>query len=301
MLYAFTTHTFTNANTVGKTGPTLDAVRNAYSSASWTISYLNMTNNDGIQLWTVPVTGNYKIQAVGAGVPYNSSYTSNGQNLYQKGMDVTINTTLTKDEVIRILVGQMPSSSKTAQMGGAGGTFVIRDTKTPILVAGGGGGSGMNKADAESNATDSNTGQSSAGNQGGGKGGGKGGSDGNGGTIGGNAHAGCGGGLLGNGSNSAFFDFTAYPNNSAGGGTSFTNGGIGGKSNYSEGGFGGGGACSGDAGGGGGGGYSGGGGGSHDGLWSSGGGGGSFSITGNFTSSSANNNGHGSVVITLIK
>jgi hypothetical protein len=45
MLYPFTTHTFTNANAVGKSGPTLEAVRNAYSSASWTTSYLNMINN----------------------------------------------------------------------------------------------------------------------------------------------------------------------------------------------------------------------------------------------------------------
>jgi len=48
----------------------------------------------------------------------------------------------------------------------------------------------------------------------------------------------------------------------------------------------------------GGGGYSGGGGGGHTTGWSSGGGGGSFSITGQFDSAEANNNGNGFVVIT---
>ena len=52
-LYSFTSHTFTNANATGQKGPTLSAIKSAYSSASWAqnIKYLNMINNDGIQLW----------------------------------------------------------------------------------------------------------------------------------------------------------------------------------------------------------------------------------------------------------
>ena len=51
---------------------------------------------------------------------------------------------LTKDEIIRILVGQRGrgisknSTKKTA--GGGGGTFVVRGDNKPLIIAGGGGG-----------------------------------------------------------------------------------------------------------------------------------------------------------------
>jgi hypothetical protein len=296
VLYAFSTFTFTNASATGRLGPTLSAVRSAYSSATWaqdTVNkYLDMTSDNGIQLWTVPATGSYTIRAVGAGVPYDASYSTNGMNQFQKGMDATITTNLIKGEVIRILVGQIPIKSSTSQQGGAGGTFVVRGTQTPIIVAGGGGGRGGEAAETLSNATTSNSGQNPTG-------GGLGGTNGNGGSIGGNAFSGGGGGLLGNGANSAVYDFNTYPTYSAQGGQSFVSGGLGGISNYSLGGFGGGGAGSGVGGGGGGGGYSGGGAGAFNGTnYTSGGGGGSYSITGSFTSATANNTGNGSVVIT---
>jgi hypothetical protein len=49
----------------------------------------------GIQQWKVDVTGNYKIKVVVAGVP------ESGRSMYS-----SIITTLTKGEVIQILVGQ---------------------------------------------------------------------------------------------------------------------------------------------------------------------------------------------------
>ena len=295
----FTSHTFTNAGATGISGPTLSAVRTAYSSAAWTQdttnNWLNMTSNNGIQLWTVPKTGNYKIQAVGAGVPYNSAYTLNGMSDYQKGMDATINTILTKGEVIRILVGQMPAVySFSSNMSGAGGTFIVRGTQTPLIVAGGGGGHGSHVAIITSNATVNNTGQTGIGNNSTYPGG-AGGSDGAGGFAGINSYCGGGGGLTGNGSNGTLTVSI--------GGTSFINGGLGGTSadGWSNGGFGGGGGAASGGGGGGGGGYSGGGGGGYNNVqWHSGGGGGSYSITNSFTSATANNSGQGSVVITLI-
>ena len=296
----FTSHTFTNAGATGRTGPILSAVRTAYSSAAWaqdtTNNWLNMSGDNGIQLWTVPKTGNYKIQAVGAGVPYSGSYTSNGMSDYQKGMDATINTILTKGEVIRILVGQMPAVyTFSNNMSGAGGTFIVRGTQTPLIVAGGGGGRGSHVAIITSNATVNNTGQTGIGNNSIYPGG-AGGSDGAGGFAGINSYGGGGGGLTGNGSNGT--------ETVSVGGTSFITGGIGGTSadGWSNGGFGGGGGAAGGGGGGGGGGYSGGGGGGYNDAvhWHSGGGGGSYSITNSFTSATANNSGQGSVVITFI-
>ena len=243
----------------------------------------------GIQEWKVPATGSYTIRAAGAGVPYKSSYTSYGMDQFQKGMDATITTTLTKGEIIKILVGQIPITNSPHQvgMGGAGGTFVIRESQTPIIIAGGGGGRGSAGAENISNATTSNSGQSGKGHGGAGAGGNNGG--------GGGATPGTGsggGGLTGNG---------ITVNGGQEGGKSFINGGLGGPGNSADGGFGGGGGNA-TSGGSGGGGYSGGGGSGLDAVTfnyhTSGGSGGSYSITRSFISAVANNNGNGFVIIT---
>jgi hypothetical protein len=116
-------------------------------------------------------------------------------NQFQKGMDATLTCDLSKNEVIRILVGQIPGSNPTYK-GGAGGTFVVRGTQTPIIVAGGGGGRGEQKADSQSNAINSYSGQSGSGGSSG-----AGGSSGGGGSAGGNSTSGAGAGLTGNGAN----------------------------------------------------------------------------------------------------
>ena len=287
-LYDFTSHTFTNAGTTGRTGPTLTSVRTAYSGVSWAqnSSYLDMSNNNGIQLWTVPITGSYTIRAVGAA----------GGNLgtYGKGRDIQTTTTLTKGEVIRILVGQQGGGSNNTR-GGGGGTFVVRGTQTPIIVAGGGGGRSETVINEYNN---SNASSSTSGNKGGN---GEGSNNGAGGTNGGGGVASAltsggagGGGLLTDGGNSV----VGWGGGGVGG-ASFINGGVGGlELGYNEnyGGFGGGGGS--PAGGGGGGGYSGGGGG-YDPVWARGGGGGSFTISA-MTDYGATNNGHGSVEITLL-
>lgn len=272
-LYAFTAHTFTNAGATGRTGPTLLTVRTTYTNASatWANSYLNMTSDNGIQLWTVPVTGNYSIRARGG--------MGGGGGV---GMDIQLTTTLTKGEVIRILVGQQGASNAFGQGSGGGGTFVVRDTQTPIIVAGGGGGRGYAGLWVNNYASLSTSGNMSSH-------GGAGGTNGQGGV--GSADGG-GGGMFGNGSG-----------NGSEGGLSFINGGSGGIGSNDgtqvDGGFGGGGGGNGAEGGGGGGGYSGGGGGAGGGSSLGGGGGGSFGIT-TLTNYGASNVGHGSVTITLL-
>ncbi len=158
-LYTYTGHTFTNAGTTGRTGPTLSAIRSAYSGVSWaqdtTNNYLNMTTQ-GIQLWTVPQTGSYTFRAIGAGAEYANS--NGGQ-----GIDITTTTTLTKGEVIKILVGQ--KGSIVTSGGGGGATFAVKNDGTPIIVAGGGGGAynseTFNRSIALSNATTNNAGNNS--------------------------------------------------------------------------------------------------------------------------------------------
>jgi hypothetical protein len=131
-LYDFTTFTFTNATQTGATGPTLSQLRGnaGYSAQSWTQdttnNYLNMTTQ-GIQLWTVPRTGTYQVIAAGAG---------NGNATTGRGVIVSAEYTLTYGQIIKILVGQQ----STNQICGAGGTFIVTNTNSPILVAGGGGG-----------------------------------------------------------------------------------------------------------------------------------------------------------------
>ena len=65
-LYTFSTHTFTNCGKTGASGPTLSECRSSYSP-SWTdnTSYFNVTQT-GYQIWTVPRTANYTIDAYGA-------------------------------------------------------------------------------------------------------------------------------------------------------------------------------------------------------------------------------------------
>ncbi len=150
-LYSFTTATFTNASTVGPDGPGIAAARAAVGQPAWTGTYLNMSS-PGIQLWTVPKSGNYDIELAGASSVlqfYNSP--SNG---YGRGAKFTTRYALTYNTVIKILCGQLPannggyvtaynggtqSSSPGCFNGAGGGTFVTASDNTPIAIAGGGG------------------------------------------------------------------------------------------------------------------------------------------------------------------
>ena len=290
-LYAFTSFTFDNAGKTGQTGPNLTTCRTYYAAnrtnAAWTQdlanNYLNMTTN-GIQLWTVPATGSYTIRAAGA----RGGVGGGGGGGY--GIDVLLNTTLQKGDVIKILCGQ-EGRSYVQHGSGGGGTFVVKDT-TAIIVAGGGGGRVLMEGNTSSHASNGTAGKAGYGAV---NGFGSGGSGGSGGSSG--YYSAGGGGLTGNGA-----DNTKPLSGDVGGGLSFNSGGLGGFTSvpnsayYSEGGFGGGGASA-INGGGGGGGYSGGGGGGGEGEAAGGGGGGSYGIT-TLTDNGMSYATHGSVTIT---
>jgi hypothetical protein len=280
-------YTFTNCGATGSVGPTQLQVNASYTNTN--LSGLVTTTTNGIQTWTVPYTGNFRIEARGA---QGGTSTSTG------GLGATMagDFALNSGEVIWILVGQRGENglSSVSPAGGGGGSYVIRTpyttTASILVIAGGGTGGG---------AYNDNSGLTTTS---GGTGGGAGGTNGSGGS-GGTRGAG-GGGFLTDGGACTTSTTYALP------GQAFVNGGLGGgrpnnttcySSTYFNGvicagGFGGGSSHGGNCflNGGAGGGYSGGGGSSN----SSSGGGGSFNAGTNQSNTAGNNSGHGRVIIT---
>lgn len=295
-LYTFTSFTFTSAGIGGNVGPTLAQCLSSYNTATYpwlnNTAYFNVTA--GIQLWTVPKTASYTIEAYGAAGGASSTTVARMKGTFS----------LTKGDKLRILVGQNgvtgAAACNNAMGGGGGGTFVMKETGSTIsdiyVIAGGGGGKSANSSTTyyASITTSGNAGSDS---------GGAGGSDGNGGAYKSGqcvGNSGAGGGLLTDGGQNVGNQ----------GGKAFVNGGTGGTGfndyggTVANGGFGGGGGTSSYMGGGGGG-YSGGGSG---GVAScscasigGGGGGGSYNNGTNQTNDlQTNNTGAGYVIITAL-
>lgn len=279
-LYAFTDATFSPGGAVNKTGPTLSQARTGLTGTGvsvWKNDTLYFNTSGGIQLWTVPADGDYRIETWGAsGGGYGSAIGGYGSRM--RG-----DFTLTSGDVIKILVGQTGGASYG---GGGGMTAVATNTNTPLIVSGGG-----NTTSAwhstRSHATTNTTGVNGSSGMAGGSGG-----------AGGNSSAGSFGGA----------GFTGNPTGgdscSATRPLSFTNGGTGGYSCNAIGGFGGGsasdGCCYGASGAGGG--YGGGGGTSSSSQY--GGGGGSYNNGANQSNSNGNTSGaqlSGNGVCTITK
>lgn len=291
------TYTFTTAGATGRSGPTQLQLNTTYGSTN-----LNslVTTTNGIQSWTVPYSGVYRVEAYGARGG-NGSTTTGGVGAKMQG-----DFTFSAGQILKILVGQSGGSSTNGNVGltvggGGGGSYVSNTANQPLIVAGGSG--GLATLNMYSFGMANNAGNSGTSGMPGSNGNlsvtaSSGGINGNGGstattfTIG---QGSGGGGFFGNGANG----------NPATGGRSFTNGGQGGLGTSSsggsagDGGFGGGGGgdWSNNTGAGGGGGYSGGGGGTHFGL---GGGGGSYNSGANQLNTGGFNNGDGYVIVTRI-
>jgi len=253
-LYAFTTATFTPGSQTGNTGPSLaiaQAGLTVTGDQTWKTNTAFFDVVSGIQIWTVPTSGTYRITANGARGGQSFNWGPQGG----LGASMRGDFALIGGDKIKILVGQQ-GDGNTYDGGGGGGSFVTTFTNSPLIIAGGGGGG----APSGFNGSGGIVGRIVT--TGGATAGGGGGSDGSGGGQ--WSTAGGGGGLTGNGGNAA----------GSWGGYSFTNGGQGGSA-QARGGFGGGGSGGGTNGAGGGGGYSGGGGS----AWSyEGAGGGSYNI-----------------------
>lgn len=288
-LYSFTSFTFTNAGATGRNGPTLANCLATYNTATYpwlsNTAYFNMITQ-GIQLWTVPTTGTYRITAIGAKGASVSATVLGGNGARMIG-DFTFST----GTVLAILVGQQGTQTpvSTGNKGGGGGSFVWQYSSGVnglLIAAGGGGGSQGTTNGVAASITTSGTLQGNAG-----------------GTA----------GINGNGTTNGagwYSNGTLYLTGSAAYGSvvafSPTNGGVGGDGYLADtphaGGFGGGGGGGGSpastAAGGGGGGYSGGAGGTNS--VSSGGGGGSYNGGSNQSNTAGIGTGMGSVTITKI-
>jgi len=281
------TYSFTNCGATGAQGPSQGLVNTAYAATNLNGSVSVVTQ--GIQQWTVPASGVYRIETYGAqGGP------SWGLGAYMSG-----DFTLTAGQVLRIVVGQAGASQNGSHGSGGGGSYVAIGS-TPLIVAGGGGGRGASSTVVQSFSHGSTltAGQSPSGGAPGGTGGG-----------GGSAASGTSGGtFLTPGSNASgsvwssggggfYTNGGLYSGGTLNGGRAFVNNALGGDasggSGNSPGGFGGGGGC-GDRGAGGGG-YSGGGGGTNN--TDGGGGGGSFNSGSNQINTPGLRTGHGLVVI----
>lgn len=240
-------------------------------------------------MWQVPLNGTYVIRTWGAsgGEGRHNDESSSPTRPGGKGAYMRGSFNLTRDTILKILVGQAGSKGNVGSPlpgGGGGGTFVVLSSGIPLIIAGGGGGGGAPK----NNYGDADPGQETE------KGSQHGGSNGSGGQIfeegssSSSFEAGAGGGLTGNGESGKI----------AGGGKSFKNGGNGGSSfNGGYGGFGGGGGAMRYPGAGGG--YSGGG------VFMKGsktiaGGGGSLNSGTNRVKKAGVNKGDGKVTITLV-
>ena len=252
------TYSFATCGVTGSVGPTQAQVNTFYATSNLNGSVT--ISGQGIQQFTVPLSGPYRITAAGSSA--GGSIGSYGF----RGRIVQGEIFLTAGTVLKILVGQRGVTGSTST-GGGGGSYVSTLTNSAIIVGGGGGGycnaPTVNTPNSDANYT--NIGNNFTGTSGGGNGG----TGGNGGS-GGSEWGGGGGGFNGNGTQGSACANT--------GGMGFVNGGLGGGTcNNSVGGFGGGGGTHGNTGGGGGGGgYSGGGGSGQTPSSSAGGGGGSY-------------------------
>ena len=126
--------TFTNLDSNRKLGP--KSVDNPYKGQDHDGEVKILNTSRGIQEWTVPYTGRYRIEAVGAAGGYNNQSSSQYRG---RGARMVGTFNLSQGEMIQILVGQEGKSNPTSS-GGGGGTFVVRASDTPLIVAGGGGG-----------------------------------------------------------------------------------------------------------------------------------------------------------------
>ena len=127
--------TFTSLGAGGEEGPTELGDHYAGQDHDGQV-----TLSSGIQQWSVPYTGQYRIEAVGSAGGYDGN--RNSAQYRGRGARMVGTFNLSKGEIIKILVGQEGGKRQNniLSSGGGGGTFVVRGSNTPLIVAGGGGG-----------------------------------------------------------------------------------------------------------------------------------------------------------------
>jgi hypothetical protein len=133
-LSAFAVHgatlTFTTCGATGALGPSQAQCNTAYGGSP------SVSVSGGIQSWTVPATGIYRITATGAqGASGDPGFVGG------RGARVVGEFNLSAGQVLKLAVGQAGTGQGLqVNGGGGGGSFVVSSANVPLLVAGGGGG-----------------------------------------------------------------------------------------------------------------------------------------------------------------
>ena len=133
-LYAFTSATFAPGGQVGHLGPSLAQAVSGLTGTgvdTWKNNTLYFNTSSGIQLWTVPKTGTYRMEVWGA----QGGNGTNNNYLGGYGARMMGDFSLTSGDIIKILIGQIGGASYG---GGGGMTAVATNTNVPLIVAGGG-------------------------------------------------------------------------------------------------------------------------------------------------------------------
>ena len=84
-LYSFSSHTFTYSGATGRSGPTLAICKSSYSTTWENDTDLFNVQTQGIQEWTVPSTGTYRIEAYGAQGGNGSGSSTGGLGARMRG------------------------------------------------------------------------------------------------------------------------------------------------------------------------------------------------------------------------
>ncbi|XP_029202838.2 ALK tyrosine kinase receptor-like isoform X4 [Acropora millepora] len=137
-------YTFTSLGAEGPNGPT----KSQLSGYNGTNLEGQVNIKQGIQYWTVPFSGTYVIETLGASGGNGTSHDSATWNLGGMGAKIKGTFHFSKGTTLKILVGQrgLPTESFFQRPGGGGGgTFVTYKDNTKIIIAGGGGGGGLAK------------------------------------------------------------------------------------------------------------------------------------------------------------
>lgn len=124
------TYSFTVCGATGKNGPSQVSVNSSYALGSTLNGSVTVINN-GIQQWTVPVTGLYRIAVAGASS--GASALSGGGS----GIAIQSDISLVAGQVLNVVVGQSGQSNASKSQfftGGSGGGGNL------LLAAGAGGG-----------------------------------------------------------------------------------------------------------------------------------------------------------------
>jgi len=136
-LFEFSSFTFTPCGATGKNGPTSGQCTTTYGSQVWHPTYFSVSS--GIQTWTVPSTGTYRLTLAGAKGGINGNNTLTGGS----GAKFRIDVDLEESDELNIVIGQEGVQGPAGRGGGGGGgTFVYIGSigGTGLIAAAGGGG-----------------------------------------------------------------------------------------------------------------------------------------------------------------